>query len=106
MLIQIEEIIKVLLQNNIHIQGSFHVGAHECEELAFYNQIGLKNEDVVWVEAIPSKANEAKNRGIPNVYNSVITDKDDETVIFNIFKTKNYVNYRYSVSIIEKSLLK
>ena len=84
MLIKYEEIIKVLLENNIHIQGSFHVGAHECEELSFYNQIGLKNEDVVWVEAIPSKAYQATNRGIPNVYHSVITDKDDEIVVFNI----------------------
>jgi FkbM family methyltransferase len=84
MLIRFEEINKVLLDNNIHIQGSFHIGAHDCEELAFYNQLGLKNENVVWVEAIPSKVYEAKNRGIPNVYHSVITDKDDETVVFHI----------------------
>ena len=84
MLISFEEIKKILLDNNININGSFHIGAHECEELNFYNQLGLKAEDIVWIDAIPSKVIEAKNRGIPNVYNAVITDKNDEEIIFNI----------------------
>jgi len=84
MLIGFSEISKILLLNNINIDGSFHIGAHECEELGFYNELGLKNDDVIWIDAIPSKVMEAKNRGIPNIYNAVITDKDDEEVIFNI----------------------
>jgi hypothetical protein len=84
MLITFEEINKILLLKNIHITGSLHIGAHECEEINFYNQLGLKNKDIIWIDAIPSKVNEAINRGIPNVYNSVITDKDDEDVVFNI----------------------
>jgi FkbM family methyltransferase len=84
MLIGFEEIVKILLENNIHIFGSFHIGAHECEELHFYNKLGLKPEDVVWIDAIPSKVNEAIKRGIPNVYNAVIIDKDDEEIIFNV----------------------
>ena len=84
MLISSEEIRKILLSNNININGSFHIGAHECEEINFYNQLGLKPDSVIWIEAIPSKVNQSKQRGIPNVYNAVITDKDDETVVFNI----------------------
>jgi len=84
MLIAFEEIAKILLENNIHIFGSFHIGAHECEEMNFYNQLGLQSENMVWIDAIPSKVNEATNRGIPNVYNAVITDKDDEEIIFNV----------------------
>jgi FkbM family methyltransferase len=84
MLISFEEINKILLLTNININGSFHIGAHECEEINFYNQLGLKPENVVWIDAIPSKVTEATNRGIPNVYNAVITDKDDEEVVFNI----------------------
>lgn len=84
MLISFEEIVKILLENNIHIFGSFHVGAHDCEELHFYNNLGLKTEDVVWIDAIPSKVSESTKRGIPNVYNAVITDKDDEEIIFNV----------------------
>jgi hypothetical protein len=74
MLFAFEEIAKILLENNIHIFGSFHIGAHECEKMNFYNQLGLQSENMVWIDAIPSKVNEATNRGIPNVYNAVITD--------------------------------
>jgi FkbM family methyltransferase len=85
MLISYKEIHKIFLSKNIHINGSFHVGAHECEELQFYNDyLGLKMEDIIWIDAIPSKVSEAKNRGIPNVYNAVITDKDDEDIVFNV----------------------
>lgn len=85
MLIRFEEIIKILLSNNIQIDGCFHLGAHECEELDFYNNyLGVKNEDIVWIDAILSKVTEAKNRGIPNVYNAVVTDKNDEVVVFHI----------------------
>ena len=84
MLISFEEIAKILLENNIDIFGSFHIGAHDCEEMQFYNKLGLKPEDVVWIDAMTSKVNEATERGIPNVYNAVITDKDDEEIIFNI----------------------
>lgn len=84
MLISFEEIKKMLLSKHIDIIGSFHIGAHDCEELPFYNNLGIKNENIVWIDAIPSKVNEAKKRGIPNVYNAVITDKDDEKIIFNI----------------------
>jgi len=84
MLISFEEINKILLSKNININGCFHIGAHDCEELSFYNKMGLKNKDIVWIDAIPVKVIQAINRGIPNVYNAVITDKDDEDIIFNI----------------------
>ena len=84
MLITFDEIMNILTKKNISIHGSFHIGAHECEEVGFYNRLGLDLNNVIWVEAIPSKVDEAKNRGIPNVYHSVITDKDDQDIIFNI----------------------
>jgi FkbM family methyltransferase len=84
MLINLQQINKLILDKNINIIGAFHIGAFECEELPFYNSLGLKNEDVVWIDAIPLKVNQAKNRGVPNVYNAVITDKDDEEIIFNV----------------------
>jgi FkbM family methyltransferase len=85
MLINFDETVKILLENNIHVFGSFHIGAHECEELDFYNNnLGIKLENMIWVDAIALKVEEATNRGIPNVYNAVITDKDDEEITFNI----------------------
>jgi FkbM family methyltransferase len=89
MLIDYNEIHKVLQANNIQITGALHIGAHECEELQFYNtNLNLKNEDVIWIDALNTKVVEATNRGIPNVYNAVITDKDDTEVSFNV--SNNY----------------
>ena len=63
--------------------GVFHVGAHDCEEMGFYNGLGLTPDKIIWVEAIQSKVDQGKERGIPNLYQAVITDKDDETVVFH-----------------------
>ena len=41
MLISFDEISNILVKNNIHVLGSFHLGAHECEEIDFYNKFGL-----------------------------------------------------------------
>ena len=84
MLINYNDIIKILLENNILISGVFHLGAHECEELSFYNMLGLQNEDIIWVDALPFKVIEAKNKGIINIYNAVITDENDKDISFNI----------------------
>jgi hypothetical protein len=84
MLILIDDIKNILLSNNINVEGAFHIGAHDCEELSFYNDLSLQNKDIIWIDAINSKVIEATNRGIPNVYNAVITDKDDDDVIFNV----------------------
>ena len=84
MLIKNTEVINILNSNNIKIIGVLHLGAHECEELPFYNEIGVSNENIVWIEAINEKVNQAVSRGIPNVYNAVITDKDNEDIVFNL----------------------
>lgn len=82
MLIQYKELYPFL--KDIEINGAFHVGAHECEEIGFYNTLGIKNENIIWIDAIHSKVIESTNRGIPNVYTAVITDKDDEDIVFNV----------------------
>ena len=84
MLLRFEEISEILLSKNITINGVFHIGAHECEEMDFYYRLGITNENMVWIDAIPSIVTAAINRGIPNVYNALITDKDDEEIVFNI----------------------
>jgi FkbM family methyltransferase len=84
MLITLEEVKQILSSNNISINGCIHVGAHACEELPIYNGLQIKSDDVIWIDGNPSKVKEAQDRGIPNVYNAVISDKDDEDVVFNI----------------------
>ena len=84
MLIPHSQIQNILLANNIKLNGVLHVGAHECEELPFYNHIGITADRIIWIDAIDRKVIEAKNKGIQNIYNAVVTDKDDEEVVFNV----------------------
>ncbi len=84
MLISFEDICNVLLSNNITVTGVLHVGAHNCEELPFYEKLNLKKTDIVWVDALPFKVQENIAKGIPNVYNAVMSDKDDEDTTVNI----------------------
>lgn len=84
MLIPSTDILNILTLNSIDCKGVLHVGAHECEELPFYSLLGVSAKDVIWIDAIPQKVNQAVARGIPNVYHAVVTDKDDDEVEFNI----------------------
>ena len=84
MLISAGEVIGTLQKYQIKVSGALHIGAHECEELGFYRQLGLAPEDVIWIDAIGSKVHEAKMKGIPNIYQAVITDSDDQTVDFHV----------------------
>jgi len=56
MLISQNEVFEILKNAQINITGAFHLGAHECEEMDFYNNIGLTCQDVLWIEAINDKA--------------------------------------------------
>ena len=79
-----EEVISILNKYNIKVTGVLHIGAHECEEMSLYQDLGLTPDDVTWLDAMPQKVDEAKARGIPNVYQALVTDKDDELIKFNI----------------------
>jgi FkbM family methyltransferase len=46
--------------------------------------LGLLNNDIIWIEAMETKVIEANNRGITNVYKAIISDKDNEEIVFNI----------------------
>lgn len=84
MLIDYGTIQRILKSKNITVKGALHIGAHECEELSFYRQLNLSPDRIVWLEAMEQKVAQAKQRGIPNVYHAVVTDKDDEEVTFHV----------------------
>lgn len=71
-------------EHNITINGILHVGSHDCEEIDIYNKLNVSNDNIVWIDAIDEKVNSCINRGIKNVYKAVISDNDDEDVVFNI----------------------
>jgi len=84
MLISKEEIKEYFKQHNIHINGVFHIGAHECEELHVYEYFGIPLKNILWIDALPDKVDEQRKRGISNVFQSVISDKDGEHVVFKV----------------------
>lgn len=84
MLITGEQVIEALKTHNISIEGVLHIGAHDCEELGFYDQLGVDKTNVFWIDALEFKVNQARSRGIPNVFQAVVTDRDDQEVTFHI----------------------
>lgn len=52
---------KIVDKYNMKIHGILHIGAHKCEELIEYNKYGIKNNDIIWVEANPKLVEENLN---------------------------------------------
>lgn len=93
MLIPFSEITK---KYNMKIHGILHIGAHNCEELVAYNEYGIKNSEIIWVEANPKLVEQNirvdKSRIIKNF---ICSDRDH-------VKTKlNIANNSQSSSILE-----
>lgn len=84
MLIPGGKVIDLLKAHGITVKGALHIGAHECEELPFYRSMGIQPEQVVWIDAMQNKVDEATHRKIPNVFQAVVTDKDDADVTFHV----------------------
>jgi hypothetical protein len=83
MLIPVAEIVAALNAKGIRLTGVLHVGAHECEEINTYQQVfGVPPRNMIWIDALQDKVNQASARGIPNVFYAVITDKDGDSVSF------------------------
>lgn len=77
--------IKHLIAKVKPVTGIMHVGAHDCEELDFYvNDLHINKENIYWIDAFSEKVERANSLGIPNVYQGVISNTDDTTVMFNI----------------------
>jgi FkbM family methyltransferase len=85
MLIPYSDVQRILDLCKINIRGAFHIGAHNCEEIPFYEQLGINNlNNIVWIDAVESKVIEARERNIPNVYHATISDRDGMYVLFNV----------------------
>jgi FkbM family methyltransferase len=70
---------------NLNISGILHIGAHECEEMLDYNNIGVTNDKIFWIEAIPNKVDTIKTLyPMTNIINAVIDTEDDKEVDFYI----------------------
>ena len=79
MLLTFDEIRAV---TDLAFTGVLHIGAHECEEIPFYEKLHVPT--VIWMDAMKDKVDQAIARGIPNVYHAVVTDQDDQEVTFHV----------------------
>ena len=80
MLIPLHELVN---KYNIKFNGILHVGAHDCEELNDYEKY-IDRDKILWVEAMPHKVNECKQR-YPNLFieNAIVSDIV-ENVVFKV----------------------
>lgn len=69
----------------LDINGILHIGAHDCEERIDYNNIGITNDKIYWVEAMKDKVDIMKKKYDDiNIYNAIIDIEDNKEVKFNI----------------------
>ena len=82
MLIPLNQMVTYFKMN---ITGILHVGAHECEEQNFYLKENVQNENIYWIEAMQDKVDlMLMSNPLLNIYQAVISDKNDEEVEFKI----------------------
>jgi FkbM family methyltransferase len=69
----------------MNIHGILHIGAHNCEELKAYNDYGLSNDKIIWVEANPTLVeNNLKLDKTRIIKNFICCDTDIGTSKLNI----------------------
>ena len=78
---------ELFIKYKIKVKGILHVGAHKCEELKSYLKLGVKMENIYWIEAQPELvySNKINNPSI-KIYQAVIDEEDDKELVFNITK--------------------
>ena len=88
MLIEGYDVKDILNDHKINVKGVLHIGAHKCEEMPFYcNILNILPTQIIWIDAIQHEVNLSTYKGIPNVFCNVISDTDNESVVF--YKTNN-----------------
>jgi len=89
MLIPPMELLKLMLKNKVKVNGVLHLGAHLCEERHVYNTVlDVKDEDIIWVDALEEITFINKQMGIPNCYTAVL-DGVERDATFKITKNTN-----------------
>lgn len=87
---------------NINVRGILHVGAHTCEELSEYLQLGININNIYWIEALPELVEKnKKNNPRLKIYQAVVYDEDDKEIEFNVTNCDGDKNNQQSSSILD-----
>jgi FkbM family methyltransferase len=68
---------------NLLLTGILHIGAHECEEIIFYDKY-LPRDKVLWIEAMEDKVNFCKRVHSGVLIEHAVVSDISEPVSFNI----------------------
>jgi len=83
MFIPIHDLIR---QFSIQITGILHVGAHLCEEKEAYNNAGVNDKNIYWIDAMYENTSKCieKYGDDFNMITATIDEKSGEEVVFHI----------------------
>ena len=66
-------------------RGIIHIGANECQEKELYNNSGVTDDCILWIEAIPKLVEKMKSlHPHINIVQALVSDTDNELKKFNI----------------------
>jgi FkbM family methyltransferase len=92
MLIEPMELLKLMLKHKVSIRGILHLGAHLCEERHVYNTVlDIKDENIIWVDALEDITNINRHAGIPNCYTAILDEVERDTT-FKVTRNVNATN--------------
>lgn len=75
MLIPLHELIQ---RHNLTLRGVLHVGAHECEERGAYNNAGVSDDNIIWLEGNPHLVQLQQQRDTNvRIYQALVSDEDN-----------------------------
>lgn len=89
MLIPFSEVNTYLKSIGKTVHGVLHVGAHECEEKEAYNNEGIADEMIYWVEGNHDKVVKMQEKGIPKLFESLILNEEKDV---DFYVTRNLFN--------------
>ncbi len=83
MLIPFDQVFMYLAMQGKHIQGVFHIGAHECEEKEMYNKCEIQDSNIVWIDGNDTKIKEMKEK-YPTIrlYTALIDETEREVKFY------------------------
>jgi len=82
MLIPFDELFRFM---PFELKGVLHIGAHECEEKDSYNRLGINDDNIYWIEALPRLVtNMTEKHPKIHIYQGLIHEEDNKKMTFHM----------------------
>jgi phage pi2 protein 07 len=90
MIIHIDALRSAFAENDVSFSdftGALHIGAHRCEEIWYYELMGISRFDIIWIEGNQDLVDEIIHDDfydISHVYQALIADVDNTDISFSV----------------------